>query len=170
VAAALAAGECRREAAFLAAQAVYWASHPSSRHYPAYVTDNARNAVVWSALPPEGPASNEAFELSSDHEAAGTTERIAQAGLLRCVFGNPFRSLAVPHSWLTWDSGTVPRLARAVYDNRTPAGTLDNDRLAVLADALEEAGCEDAEVLGHLRGPGPHARGCWPVDGLLGET
>jgi hypothetical protein len=56
-------------------------------------------------------------------------------------------------------------LAQATYDNRTmPAGTLDPARLAVLADALEEAGCQDAEILGHLRGAGPHVRGCFLVD------
>ena len=50
-----------------------------------------------------------------------------------------------------------------------PAGTLDNTRLAVLADALEEAGCTEADILGHLRGPGPHVRGCWVVDLILGK-
>jgi hypothetical protein len=51
----------------------------------------------------------------------------------------------------------------------TRAGRLDPTRLAVLADALEEAGCADAELLGHLRGPGLHVRGCWAVDSLLGR-
>jgi hypothetical protein len=48
-------------------------------------------------------------------------------------------------------------------------GLLDPDRLAVLADALEDAGCENADVLGHLRSPGPHARGCWALDLILGK-
>jgi hypothetical protein len=57
------------------------------------------------------------------------------------------------------------------YEERQmPAGTLDNARLAVLADALEEAGCSDADLIGHLRGPGPHVRGCWPVDLCLGKS
>jgi hypothetical protein len=43
------------------------------------------------------------------------------------------------------------------------------DRLPILADALEETGCTDAELLGHLRGPGPHTQGCWVVDVLLGR-
>ena len=43
------------------------------------------------------------------------------------------------------------------------------ERLAVLFDALEEAGCDDAEILNHLRSPGPHVRGCWAVDLLLGK-
>jgi hypothetical protein len=86
--------------------------------------------------------------------------------LLRCVIGNPFRpSPPFPSVVLAWNDQLVARLAQAAYDERhLPAGTLDTGRLAVLADALEEAGCTDADILGHLRGPGPHVRGCWPVD------
>ena len=61
-------------------------------------------------------------------------------------------------------------LATAAYEERIlPAGTLDSDRLAVLADALEDAGCDNEDILSHLRGPGPHVRGCWVVDLLLGK-
>jgi hypothetical protein len=98
-------------------------------------------------------------------------EREEQSRLLRDIFGPlPFRPVAVEDGWLAWNDGTVRRLAEAVYENRSlPGGTLDNARLAVLADALEEAGCGDAELLGHLRGPRPHVRGCWPLDLLLGK-
>jgi hypothetical protein len=91
--------------------------------------------------------------------------------LLRDVFGNPFRSAPViDPAWLSWQGGTAPQLARGAYDDRRlPEGTLDPARLAVLADALEDAGCTDAELLGHLRGPGPHVRGCWAVDVVLGR-
>jgi hypothetical protein len=65
--------------------------------------------------------------------------------------------------WLCWHGGTIPKLAQAIYDERA------FDRLPVLADALEEAGCTDADLLGHLRGPGPHVRGCWALDLLLGK-
>lgn len=62
-------------------------------------------------------------------------------------------------------------LAEAAYGHRAgPAGTLDLDRLAVLADALLDAGCTDAELVGHLRGPGPHVRGCAVVDVVLGRS
>jgi hypothetical protein len=65
----------------------------------------------------------------------------------------------------------VQKLAQAAYDNRDlPSGLLDNTRLVVLADALEDAGCAYADLLAHLRGPGPHARGCWVVDLLLGKS
>jgi hypothetical protein len=57
----------------------------------------------------------------------------------------------------------VDRLASHIYDSRA------FDRLPILADALEEAGCKDAEILAHCRGPGPHVRGCWVVDLVLGK-
>jgi hypothetical protein len=95
-----------------------------------------------------------------------------QAALLRDLFGPlPFRLLPpLAPAWLGWNEGTVGRLAEGVYDDRRlPEGTLDPASLAVLADALEEAGCTDQTILDHLRGPGPHVRGCWVVDLLLGK-
>ena len=66
--------------------------------------------------------------------------------------------------------GLGGRLAQAAYDQRElPSGTLDTARFVVLADGLEEVGCADADILGHLRGPGPHVRGCWALDLLLGK-
>jgi hypothetical protein len=50
-----------------------------------------------------------------------------------------------------------------------PEGALDPARLAVLVDALEDAGCTDAELLGHLRGPGAACAGCWTLDLILGK-
>ena len=97
-------------------------------------------------------------------------ERAAQADLLRCVFGNPFRPFRPATVSSAWQTPQVVALAQAAYEQRDlPAGTLDLARLAVLADALEEAGCDQADLLGHLRGPGPHVRGCWAVDLLLGK-
>ena len=88
--------------------------------------------------------------------------------LARDIFGNPFRPAALdPALW----TPAVLALARAAYDHRNfPGGTLESDRLAVLADALEESGCTDADILGHLRGLGPHWRGCWVVDTLLDKS
>jgi hypothetical protein len=75
-----------------------------------------------------------------------------------------------PPAWLTWNNRTIPRLAEAAYQNRQlPSGHLDRTRLGVLADALEETGCSDPHLLDHLRGPGPHVRGCWSVDLILGK-
>jgi hypothetical protein len=80
--------------------------------------------------------------------------------LLRCIFGNPFRPVAFDSAW---QSETAVALAAGIYADRA------FDRLPILADTLEEAGCDDADVLNHCRGPGPHARGCWVVDGVLGK-
>jgi hypothetical protein len=82
------------------------------------------------------------------------------------VMGNPFR-LARPAVSQTRDTLAV---ARAAYEAReSTSGRLDNARLAVLADSLEEAGCTDADLLSHLRSPGPHVRGCWALDLMLGK-
>jgi hypothetical protein len=86
--------------------------------------------------------------------------RKAQAALLHDIFGNPFSSVSVHASWQT---RTVVGLAQAIYDERA------FDRLPILADALEESGCANADILNHCREPGPHVRGCWVVDLLLGK-
>jgi hypothetical protein len=86
------------------------------------------------------------------------------APLLREMFGNPFHPSGIDPSWLSWNGGTVVHLAQGIYDERA------FDRLPILADALEDAGCPDVGILAHCRGPGPHARGCWVVDLLLGKT
>ena len=90
------------------------------------------------------------------------------AGLLREVLGNPFRPVSLDPSWRTAD---VLSLAQAAYEERTlPAGTLEPARLALLADALEDADCDNEEILGHLRGEGPHVRGCYALDLVLGRS
>jgi hypothetical protein len=83
--------------------------------------------------------------------------------LLRCVFGNPFR--AADHKSVSgWNKTTVRSLSQGIYEDRA------FDRLPILADALEEAGCTDAAMLGHCRGSGPHIRGCWVVDLILAKA
>ncbi len=90
-----------------------------------------------------------------------------QCVILREIVGNPFRPVSLKAAWQT---PNVLALATATYDDRVlPARTLSPARLAVLADALEEAGCENADILNHLREPGEHVRGCWVVDMLLGK-
>jgi hypothetical protein len=90
-----------------------------------------------------------------------------QLAVLRCIYGNPFRPVTADPVWLT---PTVASLARAAYDERQlPGGELEPHRLAVLADALEEVGAP-SELATHLRGPGPHVRGCFAVDLCLGKT
>jgi hypothetical protein len=108
-------------------------------------------------------------EKLSPHVATGT-ERAGQVALFFDVFGPAvLRPLPALHpKWLAWKEGLVRGLAEAAYEERClPEGTLDPARLVVLADALEEAGCTEAELLGHLRGSGPHVRGCWALDVVL---
>jgi hypothetical protein len=86
----------------------------------------------------------------------------AASDLVRDIFGNPFHPTpAIRQSWLTWHGGTVEMLARAIYEERA------FDRLPLLADALEEAGCTDAAILEHCRQKALHARSCWLADALL---
>jgi hypothetical protein len=94
--------------------------------------------------------------------------RGATASLLRCLIVNPFRPVTLSPTGLT---PTVAALGDAAYWERLlPSGELDPVRMAALADALEEAGCTDADILGHMRGPGPHLRGCWALDLILGRS
>src|SRR5205807_9968252 len=81
--------------------------------------------------------------------------------LLRCVIGNPFRPASVAPAWRT---PSVMALACAAYEDRR------FEDLPLLADALEEAGCTDAAILAHCRGPGPHVRGCWALDLILSKV
>jgi hypothetical protein len=97
--------------------------------------------------------------------AALSAEQAAQCRLFRCLFGNPFRSLpSVKSAWLAWNDGTIPKLAQAIYEKRRFGD------LPILADALEEAGCDNIDILTHCRQPGEHVRGCWVVDLLLGKS
>jgi hypothetical protein len=90
-------------------------------------------------------------------------DRPMQSQLLCEIFGNPFRPVSADPAWLTWHDGTVKKLAEAIYNDRA------FDRLPILADALEEAGCANTNILGHCRQPGGHVRGCWVVDTILGK-
>lgn len=67
-------------------------------------------------------------------------------------------------AWLRWNDGTVEKLARTIYDERR------FDRMPILADALEEAGWDHADILAHCRGPNDPVRGCWVVDLMLGKA
>jgi hypothetical protein len=83
-----------------------------------------------------------------------------QLPLLRDIFGNPFRPVRIDPSWLM---PKVIALAQQIYENRA------FDRMPRLADALEGAGCRNNDIVGHFRAPGPHVRGCWALDLILGK-
>ena len=92
-------------------------------------------------------------------------EVIFQANLVRDIFGNPFETNppVINPEWLAWDGGVVKNMADRIYNER------DFAALPVLADALQDAGCDDERILSHLRGSGPHVRGCWCLDLILGK-
>lgn len=94
-------------------------------------------------------------------------DRARYVVFLHCLFGNPFRTPEPDPSWLT---PRVLALAQAAYDKRLrPSRELDPARLSRLAVALEDGGCDDAEILNHLHCGGPHVRGCFVLDLLLGK-
>jgi hypothetical protein len=96
------------------------------------------------------------------HASDGSAgERREQARLMRCIIGCPFRPVAFHPGWQASDAGP---LARPIYDERA------FNRMPELADALEAAGCDDAEVLGHCRVQGDHVRWCWVLDLILGRS
>src|SRR5262249_38205090 len=99
--------------------------------------------------------------LSVQGEPPAATERVAQAELLRDIFGNPFRPLAFDPAWRT---DTTVSLARRMYESR------EFSAMPILGDALQEAGCEIEDVLNHCRGAASHTRGCWVVDLVLNKA
>jgi hypothetical protein len=102
--------------------------------------------------------------VAADFNLARFPEGFQLPDQLREIFGNPFQWHVVEPAWQSWNGGIIPSLATKIYADRA------FDRLPLLADALEDAGCTDGELLGHLRGPGPHCRGCWALDILLGKS
>jgi len=96
-----------------------------------------------------------------DYRATIEHESRVQAELVRDVVGNPFRQVIFDPAWRT---DTVVTLARQMYESR------DFFPMPILADALQDAGCENEDVLTHCRARGPHVRGCWVVDGILGKS
>jgi|SRR5579883_86379 len=87
-------------------------------------------------------------------------EVFPQITLLHDITGNPFYPETVEPAWLT---STVVQLARTMHESR------DFSAMPILADALQDADCDNDIILGHCHGPWPHARGCWVVDLILGK-
>ena len=109
---------------------------------------------------PEGPFTPEdPTELERRTAAAQAT----LVPLVRDILGNPFRAVKLEASWLRWNDGTAAKLAQVMYYDRC------FDRMPILADVLEEGGCSEPGILAHCRAAGPHVRGCWVIDLLLGK-
>ena len=110
--------------------------------------------------------SQEAVEEAEGN--ANASEKLSQIHILRDIMGNPFNPVTIEPAWLT---PAVTGLATAAYEERhLPSSTLDNDRLRVLADALEDAGCDNTAILNHCRSGTQHVRGCFVIDLLLGKS
>ncbi len=124
---------------------------------------NATQAAYRAASPEALRAGWAGVEASSALHGGWVKDDGVFCVLLRDIFGNPFRPASVERSWLTANDGAAAAIARAIHDDQAFG------RLPILADALQDAGCSDEAILGHCRGPGPHARGCWVVDLLLGK-
>ncbi len=156
-------GEASEEDLFAAWSAVHARDARTAGHLAKEVADSSIANWGWAA--------DLAAEISVRLARQDPIEKAAlfaakgrQLQLLRDITGNPFRPVSLNASWLAWNDCTVQKLAQAIYDERA------FDRLPILSDALEEAGCDNADILTHLRRPGPHARGCWAVDLLIGKT
>lgn len=111
----------------------------------------------------EGAFGSPDVDLNHPHMVARRVERAFQWKLLEDIFGETSRKNKIKRKWLRWNDGYIPKLAQEIYDNR------DFERMSTLADALEEAGCKDEDILNHCRKHTVHARGCWVVDLLLGK-
>ena len=133
------------------------AGFPSIRYGFVHQAALAADLVCWWRA---DPVANRR-ETSAVLRKKVAVEQEAIAEIVRDIFGNPFRPVALDPAWLT---STVVALSRGIYDERA------FDRMPILADALQDAGCDSDDVLNHCRGPGPHVRGCWVVDLLLRKT
>jgi hypothetical protein len=125
----------------------------------------ARRTFVMALHPVASVAAKESFstlrnitEEIAPNRVLGLRAERAHLFVMQEVLGNLLRSPLQIHS-----SSSLANLGNGIYTDRA------FDRLPILADALEEAGCTDTEVLAHCRGPGPHVRGCWVVDLILGK-
>jgi hypothetical protein len=124
------------------------------------IHDSAASAAVGAA---SGGARDAAYTASRCAQKARGVESRGQADLLRDLVGNPFRPVAFDPDWLRWNGGIIATLVDSIYEARL------SQEMLLLGDALEDAGCTDPQVLDHCRAGGPHPRGCWLLDLLLGK-
>ena len=135
---------CKKLPEFVGGASPKRAATPTARHAACQCADWAR------------------WEVNRRHDVGWkevqSRELLAQRNALRCIFGNPFRPVSLAPSWLT---PTVKAFAEQIYNENA------FDRMPILADALEEAGCANPDVFAHCRGSETHVRGCWLLDLLL---
>jgi hypothetical protein len=144
-----------------AAWAPYWAAKKNISESVWNACEAALDGTARHAVYQARAAGADQASAWEDARSAGARD---QARLLRDILGNPFRPAKLDAAWLDWQGGLVPALARRIYDERDFTG------LAILADALEDAGCDDADVLSHCRSGDDHVRGCWALDLILATS
>ncbi|HEY7155523.1 MAG TPA: hypothetical protein VH575_16290 [Gemmataceae bacterium] len=124
----------------------------------------ARAAAAMAATRTSGVRSvARAVALANGEDAQATADSV-QVNLLHDIFCNPFRPITFDPAWLTWHEDLLVSMAQQMYDSR------DFNDMPVLGDAMEEAGCQDQDILDHCRSRGEHVRGCWVVDLVLGKS
>jgi hypothetical protein len=162
-------GEIRAaRAALCAARADYeYESFPNTASFASAIVQLTVSAAVWSsavaATRPDG-SSLPAITWQDAYTRAHATHARLVGVLLLDIFGNPFRAPPVVNREpFRSRIARARQLAEAIYEERAFHWSRR------LADALEDAGCSDGDLLGHLRSPGPHVRGCWAVDLVLGK-
>jgi len=141
-----AADEEERERAFAildAAERQFWEE-----------SDGGDRNFAWAARACVAP------KITGVEAEPGLQTDITPSSILKDIFGNPFRPVALDPSWLT---PTVVQLAEHIYRERA------FDQMPILADALQDAGCDNNDILNHCRQPGEHVRGCWVLDLLTGR-
>ena len=162
---------------FAATGALYWVGKENWKR----LTESVSEAMAYDALARSGsrdleridalcaqmgfdsvrwPREEDAVRLLPEYVDTLKVEQSNQANLLRDIFGNPFRPVAFSPSWRT---DTAVAIARQMYESR------DFSAMPILADAIQDAGCDSEDMLTHCRGDGPHVRGCWVVDLVLGK-
>jgi hypothetical protein len=135
--------------------------------------ENANNVAVSATEMISGAAATLAIYYTSCAKAAHVDVPFATANeardaarrqlipFFRDIFGNPFRPITFNPAWRSSD---VMLLARAIYDEKA------FDRMSILADALQDSGCENEGILNHCRDASlTHVRGCWVIDLILGQ-
>jgi hypothetical protein len=135
-------------------------------------------ALAWQVVRPEAPkaayyaSSNAYLSLAavmnpgagcsdSSFVKSQVAEERVQTDILRCIFGTLFSPVTLDVAVVNWHDGTIGKIAQSIYEERSFT------TMPILADALEEAGCTNADILAHCRMPGPHTRGCWVIDLIL---
>jgi hypothetical protein len=140
------------------------AAYGACGHWQNWLSDTRLfDTPVWAARATAGPEVEHVLTDAAQAEGFDN-EQEKQCQILRDIFGpTRFRCVELGRTIVQWNGGTIIKMAQAIYDDQT------FDRLPILADALEDAGCDDGDILAHCHGAVLHVRGCWVIDCVLGK-